>query len=169
MKDGVVIGEIVRPHGIRGELKVIPTGSWPAEERPIRRAGMRLKKRAFRWIEVTAVRKHGDAYIIRIAGVNDRTEAEQLRGGQLLVKKGELPRLEEDTYYKEDLIGLAVSTTDGEYIGRLEEVFSGGGHDIYVVRNGEKEVLIPAVKAYIKTIDLTERTVTIEAVEGLLD
>ena len=164
-----VFGKIVRPHGIHGEIKVLSSATWSDSVLQSGAFLLRLGREKDRWIEAETVRKHGDVYFIKIAGIVSRNEAEALRGGLLLLGKEKLLPLEENSYFIDDLIGLTVLTTEGARVGILEDVFQGGAHDIYVVRDGEKELLVPAVKAYIKQVDLTAGTMTIEAVEGLLD
>jgi 16S rRNA processing protein RimM len=163
------VGKIGRPHGIRGEIKVIPCGDWPDSVLQSQKFLLRLGQENEKWLATETARKHGNAFLIKLSGVDSRDAAGKLRGGLLLLRKESLPPLEENTYYIDDLIGLKVITTEGLIIGRLDDVFQGGAHDIYVVKDGEREVMVPAVKAYIKCVDISAGTMIIEAVEGLLD
>ena len=167
--DEVVLGKITRPHGIRGEVKVLPLSGWPDSFRNGERLRLTTEGEPDRIITMEALRKQGNAYIIKIAGIDNRNEAERLRGSVVFVPKDRIPPLPPDSYYVDELIGLTVLSTDDVRIGRMEDVLKGGAHDIYVIRDNGKEILVPAVKAFIKRIDLESQIMTIEVIEGLLD
>jgi 16S rRNA processing protein RimM len=88
---------------------------------------------------------------------------------EICLYRSQLPKLEEDEYYWYDLIGLEVVTVDGERLGSIAEIFETGSNDIYVVRGGKREYLIPAVSAVIDSVDLEGGRMLITPPEGLLD
>jgi 16S rRNA processing protein RimM len=100
--------------------------------------------------------------------VNSFEEAEAYRSASLFVKKDVLDR-GGDEYFWHELIGLRVYMDSGEFLGEVQNIFRTGGHDIYVVKDGEKEILIPAVHHVIADIDLERGAMTITHMEGLLD
>jgi 16S rRNA processing protein RimM len=81
----------------------------------------------------------------------------------------DLPPAKPGEFYYYEAIGCSVFLLDGRSIGKIEEVFSNGAHDVWVVRDGEREVLVPVIENVVKAMDLAARRVTIEPVPGLLD
>ncbi|OGP82472.1 MAG: 16S rRNA processing protein RimM [Deltaproteobacteria bacterium RBG_16_54_11] len=165
----IVIGRVSRPHGLKGEIRIEyfnpedphlfsryqmifiqgDTGS-PQPYRPI------------------AVRPHKKFILALLEGIRTREEAEQLRGKAVLVDPAELPPLDEDEYYWHEILGMRVVTEAGGNVGEITEVLPTGSNDVYVVREGEKEFLIPAIKEVIISIDKKARTIVIRPLEGLL-
>lgn len=96
-------------------------------------------------------------------------DARQYRNYILSVKSKSLPPLEEGVYYHEQIIGTSVYTTQGELIGIVDSILETGSNDVYVVKLDEREYLIPAIKDVIKEIDLKNRRILIDVIEGLLD
>ena len=98
--------------------------------------------------------------------------AEELVGARVYIKKSELPELDDETHYWFELIGLAVYTTGGEFLGRLDHIIETGSNDVYVVKSRQgrqaKEILVPALKSVVKNIDLGGRRMEVELPEGLL-
>jgi len=78
-----------------------------------------------------------------------------------------VPELPDGQYYECDLIGLTVSTVEGQSIGVLEEILDVPGNPVFVVRQGAKEILIPAAKELVSTVDMTARTMTVRLIDGL--
>lgn len=103
-----------------------------------------------------------------LKGVTDRDAAEALVGSQIFIAKAELPGLEPDTNYWFDLIGLDVLTTDEKYLGRIESIIQTGSNDVYVVKNGTTEILIPALESVVLTIDLESGRMQVELPDGLV-
>lgn len=115
-----------------------------------------------------AVRPHKKFVLAQLEGVRTREEAEQLRGKSVLVDPADLPPLDEDAYYWHEILGMRVVTEEGGNVGRITEILPTGSNDVYVVREGEKESLIPAIKEVIISIDKKARTMVIRPLEGLL-
>jgi 16S rRNA processing protein RimM len=104
-----------------------------------------------------------------VEGIGDADAAEALRGGAVLVAAADLPPPGEGEFYYFQLAGAEVMLTDGRRLGTIEDILSTGAHDVWVVRDGAREVLVPVISDVVKTMDLETRRVTIEAVPGLLD
>jgi 16S rRNA processing protein RimM len=110
----------------------------------------------------------GDSASISFRGIDSPESAEALRGKNLEIPADSLNKLPPGRYYHHDILGLDVFTTVGAYLGKVTDILNTGGNDVYVVKNGEEEVLIPAVKDVVKNIDLAGKRITIEEIEGLL-
>ena len=167
----LVLGRILRPHGVRGELLVQALTDYPERVEillVVYLAGDASGSDAVGYT-VEGVRRHRRRLILRLEGVRDRTQAETLRQAWVLVALVEIVPLEEGEFYLFQLIGLEVVTTSGEVLGVLREVIETGANDVYVVRGDTRgEVLIPAVPHVVRRVDLDAGRVTVELPEGLL-
>lgn len=161
------MGKVTGTHGVQGTLKVFSY----AESRSIFSAGNRLLVRKTDGSEKTCkiawARPHGRVLLVSLAGVSDLDQAATFKGAEILVERGLLPVLEDGAYYWCDLIGLDVFAVDDQYLGRLDSIFETGSNDVYVVRNGDREILVPALRTVVKTIDLQKKTMRVDLPEGL--
>jgi 16S rRNA processing protein RimM len=170
----VVIGSIVRAHGIRGEAVVYVTTDEP-EERFVAGSVLKTDPATAGPLTIETVRVHtssgADRLLIGFEGVADRDAAERLRGVKLLVAAEDIePSDDPDEFHDFQLIGLAVQTPDGANIGEIVRVTHGPGADMLVVgRSDGRRTLVPFVKAIVPDVDLNNRRVIITPPEGLLD
>jgi len=118
-------------------------------------------------LKISSIKEHGRVIIFSFHGVNDPEAAKLLRGA--VISGDVVEELEEGEFRYEQIIGLTVITADGNEIGAVSDIFETGSNDVYVVRKGEKEFLIPAIKDVIKGIDLTNKKIIIQVMPGLLD
>ena len=164
----IELGRVVNTHGVRGEVRFLPY----APPCPTLRSGLtvmlRKKDQAGQTFDVAQVRTHASFLLLKFKGIDSRDHAETLRDSALLVAKEILPPLQEGEFYYYQVIGLPVRTTADEMVGTITQVFSTGGHDVWVVHNGKKEYLIPVVEDIVQTIDIEHRQVIIAPPEGLL-
>jgi 16S rRNA processing protein RimM len=158
----IVIGRVSRPHGIQGEIRIEYFN--PDDPQFFSRYQMiflQEDKGSAQPYRPLAVRPHKKYILALLEGVRTRAEAEQLRGKVVLVDAAELPALDADEYYWHDILGMRVVTEDGGNVGTVTEIFPTGSNDVYVVRQGEREVLIPAIKEVVVSIDTKARTMVI--------
>ena len=106
--------------------------------------------------------------ILKLAKIDSVEDAQQLRGQLLEVPQSRLHSLSQDEYYQFQLLGLEVWTNDGEFLGQIAQILPTGSNDVYVVPVTDGEVLIPAIEDVVKSIDIENGRMTIEAVKGLL-
>ena len=167
-KDYVHIGKIVGVHGVKGTHKIRSY----AESLDIFKPGDSLLIRDHRdqeaTYEINWIKPHTGVPLLSLKGVSERHQAEEMIGCELFIKKAELPELEEGVYYWSDLIGIDVYTTKEEFLGRIESIIETGSNDVYVVKNGEQEILIPALESVILNIDLDEKRMEVDLPEGLI-
>lgn len=167
----VVLGRLMKPHGIKGAIRVEYYAESPdLLEKPLMLRAGRFAPRPVRIREWSLWK---DQLILTIEGINDRTQAEQMRGQELLIDASFLPEAEDDEPYLRDLIGLSVYLENGDFIGELEDVDFPAGQEMWVIRAPESaggaEILLPAVPEFVLDIDLTAEKVVIAPPEGLLD
>jgi len=167
-QEWVAVGLAVGAFGIRGDLKVQPLTDFP--ERFQQTATLYLGE-AHTPHRVTSARQHGRIVVVHLEGIETANDAERLRGAQLFIPAGELLTLPADHYYVHDLIGLRVEHVDGTPLGVIRDVISTGGNDLLVVRNltGGADVLLPAVKEFIKGVDVPSGAVRVAPIPGLFD
>ena len=166
-RDLVAVGAVVGAHGIRGEIKVKPLTDHPQRFD----AGSRLllaEGGEVREVEIVSSRPHKNLYLVTFEGVADRTAAESLRGSTLNVNAEDLIPLPEGEYYDFQLVGLAVVTDEGEDLGRVAEVMATGGNLVLIVRDGEREVLLPFIDDVVREVDLAGGLMKVHLLEGLL-
>lgn len=161
------IGKVVGIHGIHGILKVYSdSDSWslfsPGCPIAIQNSDGSVKSWQIKWI-----RPHKRFLLLSLEGVSDVERAQGFKGARVLVDKSSLPQLEEGTYYWSDLIGLRVFLIDGTCLGNIESIIETGSNDVYVVRKGNRETLIPALEKVVKAVDLESKTMQVDLPEGL--
>lgn len=159
-----MIGEIIKPHGVRGELRVEPYTS--VVER-------------FEWLEhvyvgnppqrvgVDTVRYHQGQVLLKLSGDDTRDAAEARRGLQLYVPEDEAIPLGDDEYFLHDLIGLAVVDEQGAALGTLTEVLETGANNVFVVQSESSELLLPDIPDVIIDIDFELRQLTARLLPGM--
>ncbi len=180
LDDWLEIGKIVSAQGLSGEVRVYPDSDFPERfEVPGKRWLLRPGATEPEPIELISGRylDGKNLYVLKLAGVSDRTEAESLRGSKLMVAASDRPQLAEGEYYIPDLIGLQVYLqASGELVGTVVDVFP-AGHDLLEVElesafagdKKQKTVLIPFVEAIAPVVDLQNRRVEIAPPPGLLE
>lgn len=166
--DLIRIGQITAPHGVRGAVRVFPLSDFPERYRTLRRALLGGADRP------VGVRFRGfvkNLVILELDGFTDRTQTEGLRGQYILVPRSEVHPLPEGHYYDFDLLGIAVVDVEGTPLGKLVDVdHHSPVHDLYVVETAPgKRYMVPAVKQFVKAIDLAEGKMVIQPIPGLLE
>lgn len=151
----VTVGKCLKPHGVRGEVKVAILTDFPerfeAAETLLFHDGKTVTE-----YRVEGARFHKKAVLLKLEGIDSMTAAEALRDQTVAIPEDELAELEEDEYWHFELEGLTVVDEEGQTVGRLTQVLENPGHDIYVVKGPAGEVLLPAVSEYILQVDLEQ-------------
>jgi 16S rRNA processing protein RimM len=168
-EDLILAGKVERPHGLDGRLRV--RSYLQSEESFLRSGTIFLKPRSggTRAFTVSSVRPHKNTLLLRLKGLDTLKEAEEYKDAALFIKRDTLVHEEKNEYFWVDLIGLKVYLETGEYIGTIHHILATGANDVYVIRNGEKEVLVPAIHDVVKEINLDAGKMIITEMEGLLD
>lgn len=154
------IGEIARPHGVHGAVKVNPTTD---------------NSRRFHGLKEAYLELHGDyvpvqlcvsgvtpnSVVVEIAGYDTPEQANALRGCYLCVDRAHAVKLPKDTYFIADLIGCETSDTEGNVYGKLTDVFETGANDVYEIEKGK--LLVPALKRVLHSVDVEAKRIVFEA------
>ncbi len=112
-------------------------------------------------------RTHRDTLLLELEGVRTRDQAEELRGTLLEVPEEDLAPLEENQYFRFQVVGMAVFEEDGTPLGLVEEVLETGANDVYIVRDQHSELLIPAIDIVVKEVDVPGRRMVVQLIAGL--
>ena len=160
----VTVGRITKAHGVHGEVAVENRSDNPDRWIP----GAVVFDEEGRSLTVRTVRPHGARLLVTFEGIEDRTAAERLHGTTLQVPESWLPSLPEGSWWSYEATGCVVRTESGRSLGTVEEVLAYPAQDLWrVVDDAGVETLIPAVDAFIVSVDLASRSAVVRDVPGL--
>jgi 16S rRNA processing protein RimM len=167
MKKLIDIGKIVNTHGIKGELKIQAWCDSPDMLLDIDKFYLEDEKTV---LEPVSARIHKNNVLMFLKGIEDFDSAEALKNKVILADKSYF-KLEKNTFFIDDLIGLSVFDIDNEKLyGKITDIFQTGANDVYVVHDDErKEYLIPAIKDCIIETDIKSKVMKIRPLKGLFD
>ncbi len=166
----VVLGEILRTHGLDGAVRVRAISGHPGrfaslEECVVWDAESDTRVRG----RIERASQEGDRVLVKLAGIDDREGAQALVGRLLAVPEREALPLPEGQFYPWQLEGCRVETEDGVVVGEVRGIEHSPAHDLWVVATGERECLVPAVPEIVVDVNLADRRVVIRPPEGLLE
>ncbi len=164
----IQVGKITKPHGIKGEVRIYPYSEDPDSFSDYPEI-LIVQESGCSSLSVDRSSPHGKVAIVKLAGVNDRTGAEELAGLEVWVEKERLPGLAPDEFFWHDLVGLKVATETGRELGKVKALFSTGGHDVLVIRGAGHEYLIPAKQEFMLEVDQDEGTLIVAEIPSLFD
>ena len=161
------LGQIVNVKGLKGEVKV---NSFTDDNTKFERIpNVFLKQKGnLKEYSIESVGYNKNQVIIKFKGIDTIEEAEKLRNSYIVVDREIFGELPEGVYYIADLLGLDVYTEDGTHIGKVDDIFSTGANDVYVVKDElGKQKLLPGIDEVIKQIDLESGKIIVNLIEGL--
>ena len=167
----VAVGEVLRPHGLGGEVRVRVLTDRPEE----RFGGLR---ECVLWepdvdrrepCRISACRVEGDSVLVKLDGVDSPEHARQLAGRLLAVDRALALPAPEGHFYPWQMEGARVETRDGRVAGAFVGIEGGSGQDLWVITDGERERLLPAVPEIVVEVNVAERQIVIDPPEGLLE
>ena len=169
-----MIGEVVGVHGLRGKLKVRSYAESILTYKP----GIKIKLQSSEtltglWYEIIKASDQKKGMLLSLKGIEDADSAQALKNKEILIKREDLPELEENDYFWQDLIGLEVFDKKRGALGKIENIIETGANDVFVVKadkdikKGEQEVLVPAIESVIIDVNIKEGRMEIDLPEGL--
>lgn len=162
MDKEIVIGKIVAPHGVRGDIRIMPLTDRP--EQFLNLSYLLLEDGC--QLTVKAARFHKRMVLVSTKEITTMNDAELLRDKKILIRAEDLPPLEEGRFYVADLIGLPVFDEEGKQLGTFKDSITTGSNDVYIVAvPGGKDLLIPALKIYVREINLQEKRIVVKLPE----
>jgi 16S rRNA processing protein RimM len=165
----IAIGQITKSVGIKGEVKVQPLTDRMQRFQTLRTIWLGLDDRGGNEYVVDSVRLAKDHVVLRFSGVNTRSKADALKSRYILIPDDQAERGGKDTYFLHELMGMEVVTEEGVKVGTIEDIVRMPAGDTWLIKDGEKEILIPGVKEFIRSVDMGARKAVIHVIEGLLE
>lgn len=163
------VGIISSTHGIKGEVKVFPTTDDAKRFKRLKEVLLDTGKEKI-CLEIESVKFFKQFVILKFKDYDSINDIEKYKGKSLFVTRENAVKLKKDEYFIADLIGMKVENEDGTFSGTLKDVIETGANDVYTVLCGDgKEVLIPAIKDCILSVDLENNEMKVHLLEGLLD
>lgn len=167
--DLIAVGQVTRTVGIRGEVSVRPLTDNPDRFSKMREVWVGSGEVNVERLSVSGCRQNRSGLVLKFKEVETQADAEARRGQYLYVRKSKNTRPVPGSYFIHDIIGLQVVTETGEVVGDVNDVMQLPANDVWVVMKDGKEVLIPALKQVITSVDLKQRKVVIRPLEGMLE
>ena len=157
-----VVGVMVDSWGFRGEVRIQPLTDNPrrfAKDDRIMIAGSFYRVESSRW--------HRGMALVKLEGIETAEDAARLAGAEIEVPLDQVPPLPEGSYYHFQILDMEVWTSSGEHLGSVEDILSTGSNDVYLVRRGSEEVLVPAIDGVVLEVDVEGGRITVELPDGL--
>lgn len=169
MEDLLQVGIITTTHGVNGEVKVFPTTDDPTRFKKLKQVVLDTGREKLS-LKVAHVKFFKNLVILKFKDYDNINDVEKWKSKGLYVTRENAVKCEKDEYFIADLIGLSVVSDEGEILGELSEVLSTGANDVYTVtKDGEKDLLLPAIRECILSIDMNRRVMTVHVMDGLRD
>lgn len=167
----MTVGEVLRPHGLAGAVWVRPLTDRPGERFGSLEACFLLEEATGQAepCHILGSRVEGDAVVVRIAGVDSPEAARRLRGRLLAIERERALPAGPGRFYPWQMAGAVVETVAGGPVGRFLRVEEGAGQDVWVIGEGTREWLVPAVPEIVVDVSVADRRIVIDPPEGLLD
>ncbi len=161
------VGVIATTHGVRGEVKVFPTTDDVSRFQTLKQVILDTGKEKIE-LEISGVKFFKNMVILKFKGIDDINEVEQYRKKSLYVTRENAVELAENEYFIADLIGLAVTSDEGEDLGEVKDVLQTGANDVYVIgREDGADILLPAIRDCVKQVDVEGGSMTVHLLPGL--
>ncbi len=162
MEKEIVIGKIVAPHGVRGDIRIMPLTDRPEQFLNLNY----LLLEDGRQLTVRTARFHKRMVLVSTKEITTMNEAELLRDKKILIRAEDLPPLEEGRFYVADLIGLPIFDEQGRQLGTFKDSITTGSNDVYIIAVPDgKDMLIPALKIYVREINIEEKRIVVKVPE----
>lgn len=166
VQNHIVIGKIVAPHGVRGDIRILPLTDKPEQFLQLDY----LLLPGGRSLTVKSARFHKNMVLLTAEEIKSMDEAELLRNQEVSIRAEDLPQLEEGEFYVADLVGLPVYDEAGREIGTFKDSLQTGSNDVYVIAvPGNKDILLPALKANVREINVAERRIVVKLPDWIDD
>jgi len=165
----MAVGAIVKVFGVRGDVIVQPMTDFPGRLRRARALWIGTDTHAALETRVERVAVSPRGIRLKLRGIDDRSAAEGLRGKLLFIDEGHAAPLKKGEFFVHDILGLTVRSETGVDLGTVADVLRYPASDVYVVRGPAGEIMIPAVREFVLSVDIAARTMTVRLIEGMTE
>lgn len=167
--DLYAVGKVVKVFGVKGEVVVRPTTHSPHRFRKLKRVFVGRPGVTAREYTIEQVHIGTRGVRVKLSDLNDRDAAEKIIGSHIFVDARDRVRIPRGTFFIHDVLGLTVLDQDGNALGTVKELMKLPAHDVLVVEQNGREVLVPSVKEFIRSIDLNTKTMRVHILEGMVE
>ncbi len=164
--DYILIGKIVNTHGIKGEIKVYPYTDDIDNLSKIKQ--IYLDKELTKVCNVDRCRIQKNMLIVKLKDIDIIEDAVKLKDMDIYIPRSSLKKLDKDSYYIADLIGIEVFDINNNYIGIFKDSFNCGANDVYEIATDSGSIYLPAIKQVIKKVDIENKKMYVEIMKGLV-
>ncbi len=161
------IGFITKPHGINGELKVIPLTDDKERYKKLTNVYL-LNENNYKPVKIQSIKKTNDSIIIKFENYNSKEEAEKLRNIYIFIDRNDGVPLADGEYYTQDLVDCSIYYKD-KLFGKIKDIINEGSCDIFIIKYINKEIFYPFINDYIDDIDIKNKKININYIEGYFD
>jgi 16S rRNA processing protein RimM len=165
----IAIGQIARSNGIRGEVRVNLLTESPERLRQLTLVWIGRDDATAQQFRIEHVRLHRGQAVVKFGSIESRDAADGLKNLFIFIEEQNAAVLPKGTYFIHDIVGMEVLTEEGVRVGCVEEVWQLPANDVWVVREDGKEILLPAIRDVIRTVDVRRKRIVIRPLEGLLE
>lgn len=168
-REWLIVGAVLKPHGVHGDLLVEIITDFPERLAAGVRFGLGPATGPQQYFEVFRIRVHKNQWLLSVKGVRDRDSILQWRGQYLFLPELTREELPEGYYYEHQLQGLRCHTADGTSLGSVVGLDTSGGQTRLIIRNQDRDVLVPWVPQIVTAVDPEGGTITLDPPRGLFD
>jgi 16S rRNA processing protein RimM len=161
------IGRVLKPRGLKGQMRCFSFLASQGFANPLTEVYFQTGQGISEGYSLRSIIFSGKFFFLSVAGIDSPEIAGKMSGADILVSSVYLRPLEKGEYYWRDIIGLDVLTETGQLLGKIESIFPTGSNDVYVCRNNQREILLPAIEGVIIKIDLIKKQMLVKLPEGL--
>ena len=171
LREIVHIGRITSPHGIRGEVRVLPLTESPDRFDHLERCFLvSPDEKSRKEIGIRSVRTADRMLLVSLEDIDSRDQAKELNGCLLSVNRDQAIQLQPGRHFIFDLIGCEVFDREAGRLGLLQDIMQTGANDVYIVkRTGRKDLLIPVTRQVVCSVDISARRIEVMLPDGLLE
>ncbi len=162
----VAVGRIIKSRGLEGEFKVKPLTDFIQRFEKLYSVKVELPGGEIKSFEVEKASLRDNIVLVKLKGIDSRDAADTLRGLYLLVARNELFPLDDDSFYIFDLEGMEIVDSEGP-IGSVKRIERYPANDVLIVETDTEDIMIPAIKEYVKEVNLEKKQITVDLPEGL--
>ena len=168
MEQHFIIGKIINTHGIKGELKVLPLTDDYNRFKKLKSILVE-KNNNLTKCNVSTVKFINNFVILKLDEINTIEQAQAYKECYIKIDRTQAIKLPKHSYFICDIIGIEVFTDNNELLGIIKDVLQTGGSDTYIVDYNGKDLMIPAVKEFVKSIDINNKKMIVKLIEGLIE
>lgn len=162
----ILVGKIINTHGVKGEVKLYPYTENIKRFSDLKTIYIGEEKSS---IEIEGVRYHKNMALIKLEGLDNMNDVIFLKGEKVYIDEVDRIKLPKGKYFIYELIDCKVFDMEGNSLGYVKDVLQNSSNDVYIIKDNKKEYLIPAVKEFIKEINISEKKIVIDVIEGMIE